>query len=176
MAQQKKEPDFSQVIETINNLETELIYKLEIGVDNGFCTLNGSVLKIDGKPICYPKDTFNSYAVAKFDPFMNRKLAYALFSMYTGIYVRENIDSDIGIESYFTTSDVMSSGTNKLLAVCKGKFINRNIPIEWVSNRFRNETVCWIDLILKMDNSELPYAVMMSIDDYIDYVRSCEAV
>jgi len=174
MAQQKK-PDFSSTIEIIEQLEMELLYRLEIGVNNGFCTIGKEVLKVDGKPVCFPKNIF-TVNVTGFDPFFNRKLAYALFSMYTVIYMKEYIGSDIRIDNFFTTSDVMASGANKLLAVCRGRFAVNNTPIEWSSNRFRNETVCWIDLIFKMDNNEQPYAVMRSIDDYIDYVRSCEAL
>lgn len=174
MAQTKK-PDYTDTFGIIEQLEMELLYKLEIGVDNGFCTPDGkTVLKIDDKPIVYPKSTATNPMVTGFDPFFNRKLAYALFSMYTTIQVRENVAFDYVIDSYFTTSDVMSSGSSKLMAVCRGRMNGE--PFEWVSDRFRNETVCWMDLLFKMDNCEQPYSVMRTIDDAIDYVRSVEAL
>lgn len=175
MAQQKN-TDYTNTFGIIEQFEMELLYRLEIGVDNGFCTMpdGKTVLKIDDKPICYPKNAFVNPSVVGFDPFFNRKLAYALFSMYTTILVKEKIASNLIIDNFFITSDVMVSGANKLLAVCRGRL--GNTPIEWSSNRFRNETVCWMDLLFKMDNSEQLYSVMRTIDDAIDYVRSVEAL
>lgn len=145
----------------IQELEYELVFKLNLGARNSIITdETGNVVQIDGKPICYPKDAINDHNIIKFDPFFNRKLTNFLFKRYVYIYMSEN--PGVEIQSFSLVNDLF---THETFAVAR---TNRG---DICSNRFSNETVCWIDLIYKMDNSQFPYKEFYDIDRTITYTR-----
>jgi hypothetical protein len=164
MAKKKEQFDPTPYFTMIDEIEYDLIFKLELGVNNNICTEQDSrtLVQLDGKPICYPKIAFNDYNIIKFDPFFNRKLANFLFQRYVYIYLKEN--PNIQISSFFLTSELIRP--NEVFAVCR---TNRG---DIVSNSFTNETVCWIDLLYKMEGCQYPYKDFYALDQAITFIRT----
>lgn len=165
MAKKKEQFDPTPYFQMIDEIEYDLIFKLELGVSNNICTEQDSrtLVQLDNKPICYPKNTFNNdYNIIKFDPFFNRKLMNFLFKRYAYIYLKEN--PDIQITSFFLTSELICP--NEVFAVCR---TNRG---DITSNSFTNETVCWIDLIYKMEQCQYPYKEFYKLDQAITIIRT----
>lgn len=165
MAKKKEEAfDASRALTMINDIEYDLIFRLQFSVNNNFCTEEDcrTLIQIDNKALCYPKGSYpNDHTVINFDPFFNRKLAYYLFQRYAYMYMAEH--PGVQISSYSLA--YMLNDTSKMFAVCK---TNQG---DIQSNVFTNDTLCWIDLILKMDNSQYPYADFDYIDQAITYIR-----
>lgn len=167
MAKKSKiEIDVNSVLETISEIEYDLLFMLEIGVNNNICVnSDGKPIVIDGKAICYPKTLFeNNFNVIKFDPFWNRKLTNYLFQRYIVMYQQEN--NNIHVTSFFITSDL--SNPSQLFAVCRTNMGDIQ------SNKFTNETVCWIDLMHKIEQVQYPYEKFLEIDSIITLLRNSE--
>ena len=164
MAKKKEQFDPTNAVTMIDEIEYDLIFKLELGVSNSICTEQDgmTIVKIDNKPICYPKTAFTSRDIVKFDPFFNRKLANFLFQRYAYIYIREN--PGINIQAFFLTSELIRPG--EVFAVCR---TNKG---DIASNSFINETTCWIDLIYKMERCQYPYKDFYYLDQSITFIRN----
>ena len=165
MSRKRKEMDIDSVMNLISEIEHDLLFTLEIGVNNNVCTSEGSPIIIDGKPILYPKGSFeDSFNNIKFDPFWNRKLTNYLFQRYIKIFQQEN---GVYVMSFFLANDLPKSPMT--FAVCRTKEYG-----DIQSNRFINETVCWIDLIYKLEKCQYSYEEFLEIDEYITFVRNME--
>jgi hypothetical protein len=165
MAKKKETFDVTPIINAMNDIEYDLIFRLRMSINNNICMEeDGSLIQIDDKPICYPKETFNDFNIVKFDPFFNRKLAYFLFQRYVYIYLSEH--PDVSIESFSMAYELFNP--TAMFAVCR---TNKGI-IE--SSRFKNETLCWIDLLYKMDKADIPYEDLANIDNGITWIRKEE--
>lgn len=158
--------DVASVKKIIEEIEYNLVYALELSVNNGMFVDNGHPIHIDGKSIKYPKVDieFLERDSINFDPFMNRKLAHFLFQRYAILRQCEN--PNLQISSFFITSDL--TNPTALFAVCRTNFGDYN------SSKFTNETVCWIDLIHKMENVQYSHNVMNDIDMVINIERSIQ--
>ena len=164
MAKKKEQFDLTNALQMIDEIEYDLIFKLELGVNNNICTEQDSrtLVQLDNKPICYPKTAFNVYNIIKFDPFFNRKLCNFLFQRYVYIYMREN--PGLEISSFFLTAELIRP--NESFAVCR---TNRG---DITSNSFVNETTSWIDLIYKMERCQYPYKDFYYLDQAITFIRT----
>jgi hypothetical protein len=164
MAKKKETFDTGKALNMISDIEYDLIFRLRMSVNNNICMEEDgrTLIQIDNKAICYPKETFNDYNIIKFDPFFNRKLANFLFQRYVYIYLKEN--PNIQISSFFLTSELIRP--NEVFAVCR---TNRG---DIVSNSFTNETVCWIDLLYKMEGCQYPYKDFYALDQAITFIRT----
>lgn len=158
--------DVADIKKTIEEIEFNLLYTLNINVNNGMFVDNGNPILIDGKTIRYPKvdAEFLERSSINFDPFMNRKLAHYLFQRYAILRQMEN--PNFNVSSFFITSDL--TNPLALFAVCRTNFG------EYSSFKFTNETVCWIDLIHKMDGDDKSYNTMINIDSLINFERSIQ--
>lgn len=168
MKKQEEQPtiDIEAINAFIDEIEYELVFKLLLGVSNNIIVEEedtNRIVYLDGKPICYPKSSFNDFNIVKFDPFFNRKLTNFLFQRYMHIYLTENPDKRV--ISYFLANDLFTNETFAVVRTTKG-------DIE--SNRFVNETLCWIDLIYKMDGAQFPYEEFYKLDQAIVYMRNSE--
>lgn len=147
MAVRKKRiEDFNDELKLMCDLELELIYKLEICVDNGFLMQDDgkTVVKIDGKPICFPKNLYDNFNIIKFDPFFNKKINTMLFERFLAIYRKEH--PNMYIESYFIAVD--ATDMTRPIAVLRTGYG------DYTSTKFMNETVCWLDLMFKLDGED----------------------
>lgn len=162
MAKKVNKPDVSGALALIEEIEYDIICRLEISISNNILIDGKDVISINGKPICYPKDSYDNYNIIKFDPFWNRKLTNLLFERFIRIYSMEH--PDIQINSFFLTMDL--SRPNEVFAICR---TNRG-DIE--SNKFVNETVCWIDLIYKMEYCPYSFSNMKDIDNTISFLKT----
>lgn len=163
MAKKKETFDTGKALDMISDIEYDLIFRLRMSVNNNICMEEDgrTLIQIDNKAICYPKETFNDYNIIKFDPLFNRKLSYFLFQRYIYIYLSEH--PDITIDSFSLAYELFNP--TALFAVCR---TNKGI-IE--SNRFKNETLCWIDLLYKMDREQASYEDFIYLDNTITYIR-----
>lgn len=164
MAKKKEQFDPSNAIQMINDIEYDLIFKLELDVSNDICIEQNSksLVQLDGKPICYPKEAYDNYNIIKFDPFFNRKLANFLFQRYAYIYMREH--PGIEISAFFISVEL--TRLNEPFAICRTNMGDIS------SNSFTNETVCWIDLLYKMEGCQYPYDEFSYIDKAISFIRT----
>ena len=161
MAKKKEVFDPTPTLAKIDEIEFDLIGRLELGVSNGICTESDSrtLIQIDNKPICYPKTAFNDRNIIKFDPFFNRRLAAFLFQRFAYIYMIEH--QGASISSFWTASNLLN--LDESFAVCR--LTNEyGITHDIQSNCFSNETVSWIDLIYKMDMCQYPYKEFYELD------------
>lgn len=162
----KNQLDTTKALQMIDEIEYDLIFKLELCVNNCICLEQDArtLVQLDGKSICYPKTAFNDYNIVKFDPCFNRKLAHFLFQRYAYIYTRENPNVDI--MSFFIASNLFSGNGGEMFAICR---TNKG---DFMSNSFTNETMCWIDLIYKMERCQYPYTDFYYIDQSISQIRN----
>lgn len=171
MAKKKEVFDPTPTLAKIDEIEFDLIGRLELGVSNGICTESDSrtLIQIDNKPICYPKTAFNDRNIIKFDPFFNRRLAAFLFQRFAYIYMIEH--QGASISSFWTASNLLN--LDESFAVCR--LTNEyGITHDIQSNCFSNETVSWIDLIYKMDMCQYPYKEFYELDQNINIIRMME--
>jgi hypothetical protein len=161
----KRIEDFSNELTLMSEIEEELIYKLEICVENGFIMQDDckTVVKLDGKPICFPKNLYDNFNIVKFDPFFNKKITYMLFERFIAIFKREH--PDVYIHSYFSALD--ATDMTRPMAVLKTS------NGDYTSNKFSNETVSWIDLLFRLDG-ENRYKELSFIDNGIVGIRKIE--
>lgn len=156
--------DTSRALQLIGDIEYDLLFRLQFSENNNFLTEEDcrTLVQIDNKAVCYPKDAYpNDHTIIGFDPFFNKKLAYFLFQRYVYMYMSEH--PNVQISSFSLAYSL--TDTNKMFAVCK----TNHGDIQ--SNLFVNDTLCWIDLILKMDNSQYPLQDFEYIDQAITYIR-----
>lgn len=163
----------NECIDLIDEIESNLIYSVELDISNNICVdidENNIVtpLLMDGKQICYPKYIYNNFNIVGFDPFFNRKMSQMLLERYLKIYLaRTHIDNpDLNIITMFLAPTAF--GSNQYMAVIR---TNKG---DIISNPFINETICWIDLLLKLDDQQYDYNYMKNLDLYICYVREIE--
>lgn len=171
MAKKKEQYDPTPMIELMDEIEYDLIYKLEICVNNGILleSDNKTLLQLDNKSICYPKTAYDSYSIIKFDPFFNRKLAQFLFQRYACIFMKEH--PGFTINSFWTASNLLC--LNETFAVCRLMKDGYSSPWkDMQSNAFVNETVAWIDLIYAMDACRYSYPQMYELDNAITYIKT----
>ena len=164
----KEQFDVTAVINTITEIEYDLILRLEINVSNNILIESDgkTLITLDNKPICYPKEAYNNFNVIKFDPFFNRKLANFLFQRYVYLYLREH--PGVSIDAFFLATEL--TRPKDIFAKCRTSIGD----IE--SNCFTNETVSWIDLLYKMDNCQYPYNEFLKLDQGINFIKSMEAL
>lgn len=164
MAKKKEQFDTNSIQLFIDEIEYDLIFRLNLCVDNGICMEEDArtLVQLDNKPICYPKTAYNDYNIVKFDPFFNRKLANFIFQRYVYIYAKEHPNTQIN--SFFLSSELIRP--NEVFAVC------RTGMGDICSNSFVNETTCWIDLIYKMEGCQYPYPDFYHLDKGITFIRN----
>lgn len=171
MAKKKEQYDPSPALALIEEIEYDLLYRLEIGVVNNILLDSDgrTNLQIDNKSICYPKNAYDSHNIIKFDPFFNRKLAQFLFQRYAYIFMLEH--PEFTINAFWTASNMLC--LNETFAICR--LTKEGYNGTWrdiQSNAFVNETVAWIDLIYAMDASRYSYPQMYELDTAITYIKN----
>ena len=160
-----KENEITFLKANMSEMEYDLIMMLEISVSNGIFVEGNKPIHIDGKSICYPKKEELIGKTDKFyinyDPFNNRKIAYYLFNKYAAI--RQMEDPTLEIMSFFIAKDIVDTD-GKIYAMCR---TNKG---SYTSDKFTNESLCWIDLIYKMECGSVP-ELLNRIDELINYER-----
>lgn len=163
MTKKKEQFDITRALEMIQEIEYDLIFRLQMSVNNSILCEEDcrTLVQLDNKPICYPKEVFNDYNIVKFDPIFNRKLAAFLFQRYIYIYLSEN--RNIEITSFSIAYEIINP--KMMFAVCR---TNRG---DIISNFFQNETLCWFDLMYKLEGCQYPYQDFAYLDSAITHIK-----
>ena len=156
--------DVSYIKNMMSDMEYELIYMLDICVNNGILVDKGMPIHIDGKSINFPKIETNGvpdkYSI-NFEPLTNRKIAHFLFNKYA--ILRQIEDDSFRVTAFFISKYL--NHPDVLYATCR---TNRG---DFNSQPFTNESICWINLIYMMEYGNANYQLFNDIDTQINLNR-----
>lgn len=167
MKKANKNPFTEQEVYDINMfidwMYTDLVYVLQVDIHNNILVDdNKKPILMDNKYIYYPSTLmYRDSNMIPFDPVMNKRLAQFLLQKYLTIYASEHYEMEI--VSFFISYSICDN--TKMSAVV------RTTKGDIISNYYTNESLCWLDLLFKLDNQDRDPIMLQKIDKYIDYVR-----
>lgn len=166
MKTRKNKYDFDSkiVVQDIETLELNLIYTLQMNISNNiFVDESNQPIKLDNKYICYPKGLYHDFNLIQFDPVFNRKLSQFLLQEYLRLYITE---TQANVISFFISYSLFNK--DKICAVL------RTTTGDISSNYYDNESMCWLDLIFKLDGQPIDNTSFQNMDKYINFVKEME--
>lgn len=152
-------------LETMNSIEVELMIFLQLEVRNNIIIKNNQPLQyIDNRCIHFPKDVMNNRnATIPYDPINNVRFMQFLFNIYIQNY---QIDNNISIQQFFLTP-LDNEGFGGV--VIRPNYSSQDLE----SAYYRNESLRYIDLILKTEGSFMyNESVFHELDEYLNFVKT----
>lgn len=152
------------ILSNIEIIEFDIFLALQLETRNSIIidTANNQPLLYNNKFITYPKSDMNDKDIIGFDPFNNNRLMQFLFSLYMRNYQR-----DVEPVQSFFISNLDQNG--------KGTVTCRVLRGDIISDYFSNESLRYINLILKMESNAMQYN-MDIIDNYINFIKEEKAL